>query len=148
MILFLIRRLLELLATRASSADARHQLILSKKGLEPDNFKTIPLKLYFPPPALCTDNGVMVAWAGIEKIKLGISDSIDGQVRHWEVVKIFIKSTESKLEYCYHSTLTHYPTKSIYHLCLLRLQEVIARWPLGSPIQDGQATFRKGGLKN
>ena len=78
--LFLTRRLLELLETRASSADARHQLILSKKGLEPDNFKTVPLKLFFPPPALCTDNGVMVAWAGIEKIKLGISDSIDGQV--------------------------------------------------------------------
>ena len=99
MILFHIRRLLELLATRASSADARHQLILSKKGLEPDNFKTVPLKLYFPPPALCTDNGVMVAWAGIEKIKLGISDSIDGQVLHWKVLKIFMKSTEPKLEY-------------------------------------------------
>lgn len=25
--------------------------------------------VYFPPPALCTDNGVMVAWAGIEKLQ-------------------------------------------------------------------------------
>jgi hypothetical protein len=32
----------------------------------------------FPPPALCTDNGVMVAWAAIEKLNLGISDSIAG----------------------------------------------------------------------
>ena len=48
--------------------------------MKPDDFKSDPLKLFFPPPALCTDNGVMVAWAGIEKIKLGISDSIDGQV--------------------------------------------------------------------
>ena len=74
------RRLLDLLAARANSADARHQLIRMKKGLKPDDFKSDPLKLFFPPPALCTDNGVMVAWAGIEKIKLGISDSIDGQV--------------------------------------------------------------------
>jgi hypothetical protein len=32
--------------------------------------------VFFPPPALCTDNGVMAAWAGIEKLRLGISDSI------------------------------------------------------------------------
>jgi hypothetical protein len=32
------------------------------------------LPLVFPPPALCTDNGVMAAWAGIEKLTLGISN--------------------------------------------------------------------------
>ncbi|MBI3418815.1 MAG: tRNA (adenosine(37)-N6)-threonylcarbamoyltransferase complex transferase subunit TsaD [Proteobacteria bacterium] len=30
-----------------------------------------------PPPALCTDNAVMVAWAGIEKLRLGFIDSLD-----------------------------------------------------------------------
>jgi N6-L-threonylcarbamoyladenine synthase len=30
-----------------------------------------------PPPALCTDNGVMVAWAGLERLRLGFSDSLD-----------------------------------------------------------------------
>ena len=25
-----------------------------------------------PPPKLCTDNGVMVAWAGIERMRLGL----------------------------------------------------------------------------
>ncbi len=30
-----------------------------------------------PPLNLCTDNGVMIAWAGIEKLKLGITDDID-----------------------------------------------------------------------
>lgn len=35
------------------------------------------LKLVYPPPNLCTDNGVMAAWAGIEKLSLGISDSPD-----------------------------------------------------------------------
>jgi N6-L-threonylcarbamoyladenine synthase len=30
-----------------------------------------------PPPALCTDNGVMVAWAGLERLGLGLTDSFD-----------------------------------------------------------------------
>jgi N6-L-threonylcarbamoyladenine synthase len=25
------------------------------------------LRLVYPPPRLCTDNGVMVAWAGVER---------------------------------------------------------------------------------
>jgi N6-L-threonylcarbamoyladenine synthase len=30
-----------------------------------------------PPPALCTDNAVMVAWAGLERLRLGASDPLD-----------------------------------------------------------------------
>ena len=30
-------------------------------------------KILFPPPQLCTDNGVMVAWSGIEKLKCGFN---------------------------------------------------------------------------
>jgi N6-L-threonylcarbamoyladenine synthase len=30
-----------------------------------------------PPPALCTDNGAMVAWAGIERLRLGLTDPLD-----------------------------------------------------------------------
>ncbi len=26
-----------------------------------------------PPPALCTDNGAMVAWAGLERLRLGLN---------------------------------------------------------------------------
>ncbi|CAM9360193.1 unnamed protein product, partial [Ectocarpus fasciculatus] len=37
------------------------------------------LQVIFPPPALCTDNGVMVAWAAIEKFNLGLSDRIEDQ---------------------------------------------------------------------
>ena len=44
-----------------------------------------PIDLIFPPVSLCTDNGVMAAWAGIEKLVLGISDPIEEQeaVARW-----------------------------------------------------------------
>jgi len=34
-----------------------------------------------PTPALCTDNGAMIAWAGIERLRLGLTDSLDAPVR-------------------------------------------------------------------
>jgi len=38
-------------------------------------------KLVVPPPALCTDNGVMVAWAGAERFVLGSLDGFDAPAR-------------------------------------------------------------------
>ena len=35
------------------------------------------LTLVAPPPRLCTDNAVMVAWAGIERLRLGLTDPLD-----------------------------------------------------------------------
>jgi hypothetical protein len=37
------------------------------------------IKLVCPPPALCTDNGVMAAWAGVEKLLEGWSDPLEPQ---------------------------------------------------------------------
>jgi N6-L-threonylcarbamoyladenine synthase len=54
------RRLLELLESRRIQGDIAPPLV-------------------FPPPNLCTDNGVMAAWGGVEKLALGISDAIEGQ---------------------------------------------------------------------
>jgi N6-L-threonylcarbamoyladenine synthase len=33
--------------------------------------------LVAPPPALCTDNGAMIAWAGAERLVLGLTDPLD-----------------------------------------------------------------------
>ncbi|MHA1108910.1 MAG: tRNA (adenosine(37)-N6)-threonylcarbamoyltransferase complex transferase subunit TsaD, partial [Alphaproteobacteria bacterium] len=30
-----------------------------------------------PPQALCTDNGAMIAWAGLERLRLGLTDGLD-----------------------------------------------------------------------
>jgi N6-L-threonylcarbamoyladenine synthase len=35
------------------------------------------LPLIAPPPALCTDNGAMIAWAGLERFQQGLIDGLD-----------------------------------------------------------------------
>jgi N6-L-threonylcarbamoyladenine synthase len=35
------------------------------------------MRLIAPPPRLCTDNAAMIAWAGIERLKLGLTDALD-----------------------------------------------------------------------
>jgi N6-L-threonylcarbamoyladenine synthase len=37
--------------------------------------------LIIPPPALCTDNGAMIAWAGAERLALGMIDAMDAAPR-------------------------------------------------------------------
>ncbi len=42
-----------------------------------------------PPPKLCTDNGVMVAWAGLERLRLGLTDGLDSPARpRWPLEEI------------------------------------------------------------
>lgn len=42
---------------------------------------TAGARLVIPPPALCTDNGAMVAWAGAERLALGARDGLDFAAR-------------------------------------------------------------------
>ncbi len=33
--------------------------------------------LIAPPPELCTDNAAMIAWVGVERLRAGLTDSLD-----------------------------------------------------------------------
>jgi N6-L-threonylcarbamoyladenine synthase len=39
------------------------------------------LRLAAPAPRLCTDNGAMIAWAGIERLRLGLKDDLSAPAR-------------------------------------------------------------------
>jgi N6-L-threonylcarbamoyladenine synthase len=39
------------------------------------------LRFVAPPTVLCTDNGAMIAWAGIERLRLGLVDGLDTPLR-------------------------------------------------------------------
>lgn len=47
------------------------------------------LSLMFPPPDLCTDNGAMIAWAGIERLKISqVSDITFAPKSTWPLFKM------------------------------------------------------------
>ena len=51
--------------------------------------QTDAARLIVPPPALCTDNGAMVAWAGIENLRAGWSHGLDFEPRpRWPLADI------------------------------------------------------------
>jgi N6-L-threonylcarbamoyladenine synthase len=43
--------------------------------------KSEGFELVVPPAKLCTDNGAMVAWAGVERLQLGLADSLSAVAR-------------------------------------------------------------------
>lgn len=46
------------------------------------------LRLITPPVALCTDNGAMIAWTGIERLRLGMTDGLNFAARpRWPLDK-------------------------------------------------------------
>ena len=48
--------------------------------------KNLDCRVYFPPDALCTDNGAMVAFAGHQRLAAGLSDSLAIEVRpRWDL---------------------------------------------------------------
>jgi N6-L-threonylcarbamoyladenine synthase len=57
-------------------------------------------ELVAPPPVLCTDNGAMIAWAGAERLALGLTDPLSVAPRaRWpldQVTRVTIKPAEEK----------------------------------------------------
>jgi N6-L-threonylcarbamoyladenine synthase len=51
------------------------------RGALYDVAKQAQTQLIMPPPALCTDNGAMIAWAGAERLALGLTDTMEAQPR-------------------------------------------------------------------
>ena len=62
----------------AAGGVAANQAIRSALQDVADKVQT---RLIMPPPALCTDNGAMIAWAGAERLALGMTDTMDAQPR-------------------------------------------------------------------
>src|SRR5690606_15793518 len=51
-------------------------------------------RLVAPPPALCADNGAMVAWAAAERLALGLSDALDAPARpRWPLSEVAVAKT-------------------------------------------------------
>jgi N6-L-threonylcarbamoyladenine synthase len=45
--------------------------------------------LVVPPPQLCTDNGAMIAWAGAERLALGLTDPLDSKPQaRWPLAQV------------------------------------------------------------
>jgi len=57
----------------AANQSIRNNLIALSEKL---NFS-----IFFPPFELCTDNGAMIAWAGIERFRLGFRDELNFEAR-------------------------------------------------------------------
>jgi N6-L-threonylcarbamoyladenine synthase len=51
------------------------------RGALQDVADKVQTTLMIPPPALCTDNGAMIAWAGAERLALGMVDTMDAAPR-------------------------------------------------------------------
>ncbi len=50
------------------------------------------MELVAPPIKLCTDNAAMIAWAGIERFNLGLTDSLDAEPRaRWPLTELSLQ---------------------------------------------------------
>jgi tRNA A37 threonylcarbamoyltransferase TsaD len=74
------------------------------------------LPLVVAPPALCTDNAAMIAWAGMERLMLGQTDNLDFEPRaRWPLGGLESAGNRTKIRYNgryvepSHHSVSHYP---------------------------------------
>jgi N6-L-threonylcarbamoyladenine synthase len=72
-----------LVAAGGVAANQAIRKVLSRVAMEAGT------ELVAPPPELCTDNGAMIAWAGAERLVLGLTDTLDTAPRaRWPLDEI------------------------------------------------------------
>ncbi|CAE6530704.1 unnamed protein product [Rhizoctonia solani] len=77
----------------ASNSYLRARLHSIVESMETDSKPT----LVFPPPYLCTDNAVMIAWTALERFRLEDHDELDIQVRPvWSIENLKAESSQPK----------------------------------------------------
>src|ERR1700677_3265458 len=72
-----------LVCARGVAANQAIRKVLHRVAFE------VGVALVAPPPALCTDNGAMIAWAGAERLALGLIDPLDTAPRaRWPLEEV------------------------------------------------------------
>ncbi|KAH7339374.1 glycoprotease family-domain-containing protein [Rhizoctonia solani] len=78
----------------ASNSFLRARLQSIVEGIEADSKPT----LIFPPPHLCTDNAVMIAWTALERLMSKDYDGLDVQIRPvWSIEDLKTKPSRSAI---------------------------------------------------
>ncbi|KDQ57719.1 hypothetical protein JAAARDRAFT_130097 [Jaapia argillacea MUCL 33604] len=77
----------------ASNLYLRRKLGETLRRISPDKDK--PIELLFPPPALCTDNAVMIAWASMDRFLAGDHDDYSIELRSkWPIEELDLTSAK------------------------------------------------------
>jgi N6-L-threonylcarbamoyladenine synthase len=83
-----VRRAMEVAETSLARGEGRHLVVAGGvaanaklRAVLAEVTAAADYTLHVPPPALCTDNAAMVAWAGAERLARGWSDALDAAAR-------------------------------------------------------------------